>query len=173
MSPTAPMPADARSIRIDGQITEGQALDPQGHAVRVTVLQGGRSKNGYVYNEDALKAIAGLLEGAHAYADHARNEADQQTRSVRDMIGFYHDARYVPVDATLHILEAADWLWSIIREACELGHPELIGLSIDIFGQWQLNEASKAKEVTSVISLNSCDVVTRPSAGGSFQRTLH
>src|SRR5581483_11976833 len=145
-------------------------------------LQGGRSKNGYVYNEDALKAIAGLLEGAHAYADHARNEADQQTRSVRDMIGFYHDARYVPadatypqgrVDATLHILEAADWLWSIIREACELGHPELIGLSIDIFGQWQLNEASKAKEVTSVISLNSCDVVTRPSAGGSFQRILH
>jgi hypothetical protein len=49
----------------------------------------------------------------------------------------------------------------------------LIGLSIDIFGQWQLNEATRAKEITRVVSLNSCDVVTRPSAGGSFKRILH
>jgi len=168
-------------IRIHGHIIEGQALDTQGHAVRVTVIQGGQSKNGFTYNEVALKAIAQLLEGAHAYVDHARNDSDQQTRSVRDIVGFYHDAHYVPVgtksagrvDATLHILESADWLWSIIQEACTLGHPELIGLSIDIFGQWQLNEASKVREVTSIVALNSCDVVTKPSAGGAFRRILH
>src|SRR5207244_4411124 len=50
---------------------------------------------------------------------------------------------------------------------------ELIGLSIDIFGQWQNNAATKAKDVTNVVFLNSCDVVTRPSAGGAFRRTLH
>jgi hypothetical protein len=170
------------AMRVDGQILEGHALDTQGHAVRVTVIQGGQSKNGFTYSEATLQAIAHLLEGAHAYADHARNESDQQTRSVRDIVGFYHDACYIPpctaaplgrVDATLHIMEGADWLWSIIQEACTLGRPELIGLSIDIFGQWQLNEASKAKEVTSVAALNSCDVVTRPSAGGSFRRILH
>lgn len=177
-----PTPASATAIRIDGHIIEGQSIDPQGHAVQVTALQGGRSKNGYMYNEATLQNIAGLLDGTHAYADHPRNDSDQQSRSVRDIVGFYHDARYVPpssdaphgrVDATLHILEAADWLWSIIREACALGHPDLIGLSIDIFGQWQLNEASKAREVTGVVSLNSCDIVTRPSAGGAFRRILH
>ncbi len=170
------------AMRVDGQILEGHALDTQGHAVRVTVIQGGQSKNGFTYGEATLQAIAHLLEGAHAFADHARNESDQQTRSVRDIVGFYHDACYIPpsasvplgrVDATLHIMEGADWLWSLIQEACTLGRPELIGLSIDIFGQWQLNEANKAKEVTSVAALNSCDVVTRPSAGGSFRRILH
>ncbi len=170
------------AIRIDGHIIEGQTIDPQGHAVQVTVLQGGRSKNGYVYNEATLQTIARMLDGTHAYADHPRNESDQQSRSVRDIVGFYRDARYVPpgpdnplgrVDATLHILEAADWLWSIIREACVLGHADLIGLSIDIFGQWQLNEVSKAREVVSIVSLNSCDIVTRPSAGGTFRRILH
>ncbi|HKV58376.1 MAG TPA: Mu-like prophage major head subunit gpT family protein, partial [Ktedonobacteraceae bacterium] len=106
----------------------------------------------------------------------------QQTRSVRDMIGFYKDAQHVPptagsehgrVDATLHVLEAAAWLWSIIQEAVALDRPDLIGLSIDIFGNWQPSEERQAKQVTRVLSLNSCDIVTRPSAGGSFQRILH
>ncbi len=133
------------SIRIEGHIKEGQALDTQGHAVHVTVIQGGQSKNGFTYNEAVLQAIAQLLEGAQAYVDHAASDNDP--RSVRDIVGFYHDARYVPpgaasthgrVDATLHIMEGADWLWSLIQEACTLGHPELIGLSIDIFGPYHL-----------------------------------
>ncbi|GHO85787.1 phage major capsid protein [Dictyobacter formicarum] len=168
-------------IRIDGHIVEqlSTVSAAEGHAVRVTIIQGGRSKNGYVYDEAALHQIAQLIEGAQAYADHARSNEDQINRSVRDVVGFYQDAAYVAqggsgrVDATLHIFEAADWLWSIIKEACDLGRPELIGLSIDIFGQWQLNEANKTKEITSVIQLNSCDIVTRPSAGGSFRRILH
>jgi hypothetical protein len=101
---------------------------------------------------------------------------------VRDIVGFYHDAHYVlpdtlqghgRVDATLHLFEAASWLWSLVQEACTLGKPELIGLSVDILGNWQLNEASKAREVTHILALNSCDIVTRPSAGGTFRRILH
>ncbi len=151
-----------------------------GHAVRVTIIQGGTSKNGYSYDETALRSIAQMVEGAHAYADHAGPQ-DTGARSVRDVVGFYHDARFVPatasepahVDATLHIFEAADWLWSLIREACQLSRPDLIGLSIDVFGQWQLNESTRAKEITSIVSLNSCDIVTRPSAGGALRRILH
>jgi hypothetical protein len=176
----SPVPNEVR-LSVAGQISEGQALDAAGHEVRVTVLQGGTSKNGYTYNEEALQSIARLVEGAHAYADHASTSADSLTRSVRDVVGFYHDACYVPslvgaparVEATLHILEAASWLWSMICEACSLGRPNLIGLSIDILGQWQRNEASNVKEITCVIALNSCDVVTRPSAGGTFQHILH
>lgn len=169
-------------IHVEGHLSEDQKLDREGHAVCVTIIRGGTSKNGYAYSEDALQSIAGLVEGAHAYADHGRSEADATTRSVRDIVGFYHDAQYIApaahqqygrVDATLHLFEAASWLWSLIQEAYSVGRPELIGLSVDIFGTWQMNEASKAKEVTHIVSLNSCDIVTRPSAGGAFRRILH
>jgi hypothetical protein len=173
------------SITIEVHICEGQPLDTQdGHEIRVTIIQGGTSKNGYVYNDATLASIARLIEGAHAYADHARSAADAVVRSVRDVVGFYHDAQFIPasqdrpegrgrVDATLHIFEAASWLWSIITEAMRLGRPELIGLSIDIFGQWQPNEDTKTRQITNVVALNSCDVVTRASAGGAFRRIIH
>jgi len=205
-----------KAIRIESVICEGQErLDTANgrREVRVTIIRGGASINGYYYGEPALRAIAALIENAHAYVDHARTEADTAVRSVRDMVGFYHSPEYIPdesggnagrVDATLHILESADWLWSMIREAVTLGRPELIGLSIDIYGTWQPrtdlagtgrqkgssthsqsqrsgnaatiatggNSTQPLKEVTGVLALNSCDVVTRPSAGGSFQRML-
>ncbi|GAC1363804.1 MAG: hypothetical protein NVSMB44_21780 [Ktedonobacteraceae bacterium] len=168
-------------IRIAGQICEGQQLDEgQGHDVRVTIIQGGRSINGYSYDAHALRTIARMVEGAQAYADHS--SGNTPTRSVRDIVGFYHDAVYEPpttespggrVDATLHVLEAAGWLWSMIREACQLERPELIGLSIDIFGHWQHDADAQNKHITQVVALNSCDIVTRPSAGGALRRILH
>ena len=123
-----------------------------------------------------------MLEGARAYADHGRNAADEATRSVRDIIGFYKDAQCVPgdqvtplgrVEATLHVMEAAGWLWSLVQEAVALGQPDLIGLSIDIFGIAEEDQQLQARAVRRVVALNSCDVVTRPSAGGAFQRILH
>ncbi|GCE51076.1 Mu-like prophage major head subunit gpT [Thermosporothrix hazakensis] len=164
----------AHIIIEDARILEQRQTSP-GHAVRVTVIQGGISKNGYAYDEAALRRIMELLEGAHAYADHAGPEASG--RSVRDVVGFYHDVQFVPgnparVDATLHILEAADWLWTLIREACELGRPDLIGLSVDLYGHWQHDDDLQAKKVTEVLALNSCDVVTRPSAGGTFRHII-
>lgn len=171
---------DEQRIIIEGHIIEGQLLDAQGpgHEVRVTVIAGGASKNGFAYNTASLQEIARLIEGAHAYADHSRTPADMSVRSVRDVVGFYKDAQFVPdghgrVDATLHIFDAASWLWSIIQEAVSLGRPELIGVSIDILGQWQLSEATRHKHITNVLALNSCDVVTRPSAGGAIRRILH
>ncbi len=174
------VPMDAL-ISLEGSILEGQTLNKQGHEVRVTVIQGGQSRNGFVYDEPTLQQLASLLEGAQAYADH---DTSASVRSVRDMVGFYTNVSYVPpspdtthahgrVDATLHILEAAAWLWSIIYEAVSIGKPDLVGLSIDIFGQWSQDASSTAKHVTSVRQINSCDIVTRPSAGGSFQRILH
>lgn len=161
------------AIRLDAHIVEAHT-DLTGAEVLVTVLQGGMSTNGFSYDEAALQSVARMVEGAKAYADHNVSVA---TRSVRDVVGFYHDAQYVPglpgrVDATLHIMEEASWLRSLVREAFASGHPELIGLSIDIYGNWQPNQATGAKDVTQVLSLNSCDIVTKPSAGGAFQRIL-
>ncbi|MGH2510171.1 MAG: hypothetical protein ACRDHZ_22565, partial [Ktedonobacteraceae bacterium] len=173
-------------LRIAGQICEGQHLDEK-RDVRVTIIRGGASINGYYYTPDVLQSIAGLLENAQAYVDHTSGP----TRSVRDVVGFYQDAAYVSADAetpggrveaTLHVLASADWLWSMICEACALNNPGLIGLSIDIYGTWQplpsppgaqAKNEQALKEVTGVLALNSCDVVTRPSAGGAFQHILH
>ncbi len=173
------------AIVLQGRITEDQpdAARLEGSEIRVTVLKGGKSINGYFYNQEALQEVSRLIEGARAYSDHGRTPADDQVRSIRDLVGFYHNAQYIAphypdnptgrVDATLHILEAAGWLRSMVKEAITLGRPELVGLSVDIFGTWQHSDAHKAKDVTRVLSLNSCDIVTRPSAGGSIQRILH
>jgi hypothetical protein len=171
-----PRLTDTQPIEIrETCIIEG--IDTSGHAVGVTVIRGGKSINGYFYDVQALQAIAHLIEGAHAYADHG--ESGQVIRSMRDLVGFYKDAQYIPgngtdpgrVDATLHILASADWLWSIIQESHTINKPDLIGLSIDIFGHCQ--QQNDVKVVTRVVALNSCDVVTRPSAGGSINRILH
>jgi phage major head subunit gpT-like protein len=171
-----------QAIQIIGHILEGQTPDPTGSEVRVTVLKGGKSNNGYAYNESTLRQVARLLEGSHAYADHPRTAADSEVRSIRDVVGFYHDATYMQpdavsplgrVDATLHIMESAQWLRSLIKEAMALGRPDLVGLSIDVYGTWQHNDSTQANDVTGILSLNSCDIVTRPSAGGSLQRILH
>ena len=182
------MPATAiqeQHIILSGQICEQDSIAPelQGSDIRVTIIAGGQSINGFSYDAQALQEIARLVEGARAYADHGRTPEDLATRSVRDMVGFYQNAQYIAphlpdnpqgrVDATLHILEAAQWLRSMVKEAISLGKPDLVGLSIDIFGDWQQESASSPKRVTNVRSLNSCDIVTRPSAGGSLQRILH
>ncbi len=168
------------TIHVESHILEGQSLDRKGHDVRVTVIKGGKSKNGYVYDAPALQEIARLIEGAKAYADH---DVSVPVRSLRDMVGFYKNATYMApdatnpdgrVDATLHILEAAEWLWSIIYEAVSQGLPDLVGPSIDIFGKYRsAADASGSKLITGIQSLNSCDIVTRPSAGGSMQRIIH
>src|SRR6266852_6028084 len=63
------------------RIVEAQQLDPAGHEVRVTILQGGKSANGYSYDPMALQTIAQMIEGAQAYADHG--DPSQVVRSVR------------------------------------------------------------------------------------------
>jgi hypothetical protein len=154
-----------------------ESIDTSGHAVHVTIIRGGKSLNGYFYDDKALQSIAQLIEGAQAYADHS--DPSQIVRSMRDLVGFYKNAQFIPpngsaparVDATLHILESASWLWSIIQEAQTVGKPDLIGLSIDIFGHCQ--QQNDLKTVTRITSLNSCDIVTRPSAGGTINRILH
>jgi len=171
------------SIQILGHICEGQAaINEAGHDVRVTVVKGGKSTNGFYYDSNALRQIAEMVNGARAYADHGRRPEDQATRSVRDLVGYYKDASYVPndpttplgrVDATLHIMEAEGRLWSLIKEAVELGKPDLVGVSIDIFGIAEHDANLQARHVSKVLKLNSCDVVTAASAGGAFQRILH
>src|SRR5579871_200009 len=147
----------------------------------VVALRSGTSKNGYFYTPEVVASLVPLLEGAQAFADHPGPQ-DRPERSVRDLVGFYRNAhvemRPAPASlapapraaSTLHLLESAEWLWSMLREALEQGMPGLVGISIDVQAnvEAQRNGASgqMVNAVTRFVAMNSCDVVTKPSAGG-------
>ncbi|HEU5380303.1 MAG TPA: hypothetical protein VFV38_33175, partial [Ktedonobacteraceae bacterium] len=87
-SETAPPPPGTPArLRISGQICEGREARLEKRDVRVTVIRGGSSINGYYYSQEALQAIAGLMENAQAYVDHVSSPASGSTRSVRDIVG--------------------------------------------------------------------------------------
>jgi hypothetical protein len=149
------------------------SLNQDRREVEVTVIRRGTSVNGYRYSDLVLSQIAHAIDGARAYADHDRSPV----RSVRDIVGYYFAPRVEAgeVVATLHIFEAARWLWQLIAEAAASGHPDVIGLSIDISGEVSpAQEGSKTVyDVLALKQLFSCDIVTTPSAGGKFRRILN
>ena len=96
--------------------------------VRVTLIREGLAATGRYYTAGALDDIYRQADGLKAFADHPSKVDDysRPARSVRDIVGFYTDPERVPspggaVRATLHVLEAAGWLWSLIQEALRAG----------------------------------------------------
>ena len=92
------------------------------------------------------------------------------------MVGFYREPRLEGdrVRATLHIFSSADWLWSLVQEAVEMGRPDVLGLSIDSLAsvRTQQQNGKSTQVVERIPVLRSCDVVSRAAAGGAFERVL-
>ena len=113
-------------------------LDAPQRDVAVTVLRQGMSRNGRYFTPQALQDVAQQIDGLKAFADHPSPAGDSihKPRSVRDVVGFYREPRLEGdrVRATLHIFSSADWLWSLVQEAVELGRPDVLGLSIALPG---------------------------------------
>ncbi len=154
--------------------------------VRVILIREGLAASGRYYTATALDDIYRQVEGLRAFADHPSKVEDysRPARSVRDIVGYYTDPERVPspngaVKATLHVLEQAGWLWSLIQEALRAGRPELVGLSIDAVArvrpavaQQPDGQTRRVTLVEAVPLLKSCDVVTRAAAGGALERLL-
>jgi hypothetical protein len=162
------------------ELREAAILSPERREVEVTVLEAGVSRNGWSYSPQLLQAATPLFEGARAFADHP-GPADRAERSIRDIVGWYHSPRFEPaadgqparIKATLRVLESSQWLWSMIAEAVADGQP-FVGLSVDFVGAVKPGKRGAAvREVQAIRQLLSVDVVTRPSAGGRFERILN
>ena len=153
-------------------------LDAPRRDIAVTVLKEGLSRNGRYFTPQALQDVAAQLDGLKAFADHPTPTADSigKPRSVRDVVGFYREPRVEGdrVRATLHVFGSADWLWSLVREAVELGRPDVLGLSIDSLAsvRTQQENGKRTQVVEGIPALRSCDVVTRAAAGGAFERIV-
>lgn len=176
-----PTPDSLTSVIDVVELREALVVSAERREVEVTVLRGGLSRNGWYYTAELLEQIAPLFEGARAFADHPA-PGERAERSIRDVVGYYHSPRFQPasgeepahVKATLRVLESAAWLWSMVAESVADGQP-FIGLSVDFVGSVKpaVRGGTAVKEVQAVRQLLSVDVVTRPSAGGRFERILN
>jgi len=163
------------------ELREAALISADGREVEVTVLESGLSRNGWYYSPQLLEAATPIFEGARAFADHP-GPGDRAERSVRDIVGYYHSPRFDPaaadrparIKAVLKVLDSADWLWTMIAEAIAGGRP-FIGLSVDFVGAVKpgVRAGAPVREVQAIRQLLSVDVVTRPAAGGRFERILN
>jgi hypothetical protein len=144
------------------------------HVAEVTLIRSGTSKQGNHYSSAVLQESAPLFEGALAFADHQK-PGDLPERSVRDIVGYYRNVRSLQegqhsrLRAELHLVPGNDWLYALLQESQR--NPALCGLSIDAFGETERG-SDGTQTVTSLKKVLSVDVVTRPSAGGSFDRLI-
>jgi hypothetical protein len=144
------------------------------HVAEVTLIRSGRSKQGNHYSAAVLQESAPLFEGALAFADHSK-PGDLPERSVRDIVGYYRNVRSLQegqnsrLRAELHLVPGNDWLYALLQESQR--NPSLCDLSIDAFGETERG-SDGTQTVTSLKKVLSVDVVTRPSAGGSFDRLI-
>lgn len=156
----------ATQLRETHELLEARQVGEEGrHILEVTVIQAGKSKHGHTYLQEALSAAAPLFEGVRAFADHPR-PGDLPERSVRDLVGYYRNARYDSgrVRAELHLVPGNDWLFNLLKESHTA--PGLCGLSIDAWGHRENGNITRIDRVDSV------DIVTRPAAGGGVDRII-
>ncbi len=159
-------------IRFGISLREGALGPTDKREVEVVCIRPGLSRNGNFYGPECLSEAVPLFEGARAYVDHS----DATLRSVRDLAGSYKKVRVGQdgeVRATLRISKSQDWLWSLIQESVEEG-TDLVGLSIDVQAKVAEGQVGgkRARIVEHITSLASVDVITRASAGGSFEKIL-
>jgi hypothetical protein len=156
-------------------LAEG-ALAADRREVEVTCIRQGLSRNGNYYGRDVVASMVPLFEGAQAYADHSFSNQGGLPRSVRDLVGYYRSPRLDPsghLRAVLKVLPSVDWLWDLIQESVSSGL-NLVGISIDADGSVSPGSVDgvKCRLVESIQRLRSCDIVSRASAGGRFERLL-
>lgn len=158
---------------------ETELLEATGDgSVSVTLIKPGWSKNGNYYSRQTLEQAASLFEGSLSFVNHpTRTEArERPNRDVRDLAGLYegvHIASDGSLRGNLRLIgkNGAD-LKPLISEAIKL--PELIGISINAAGNLRegVAEGRRGKIVENIVNVVSSDIVTRPAAGGKFDRLV-
>lgn len=157
-----------------GAIDTLRADQPDGrHILDVTLIRSGKSKMGNVYPSDVLRESTHLFEGVAAFADHS-NDDRRPERSVRDIVGYYKNVHHLAegengrLTGELHLLPGTDWLWTLMQETQR--HPSICGLSIDAYASCK--ESDEGRQVAEFRRVNSVDVVTRASAGGTIDHII-
>jgi hypothetical protein len=156
-------------------------------SARVVVLSEGlgNRRDLNFYSPEAIQSLARILDGRQAFMDHPTKgeEQDRPERSVRDLIGFYSDARAVQgpngrwrCEANLNFDDsqtgqlAFDKVKTGLEFARKFPGQEYAGISVNGGGITEpaTVEGERVNKVTEIKEIFSADLVTRPARGGKF-----
>jgi len=163
----------------------GQAQNQEGTAWDVTVCAPGFTKNGWYLPEDVLRQSAGLFNNTdvniYEIPDKGATHVDHSLFDVKSLLvknkaGWLEGARYVAgegIKATLHFLDSFQWMGRNLLDAMNKG-ATVYGLSWDA-GVKATKETISNRLVMKLLeflAVDSVDIVTRPAAGGAFNRAI-
>lgn len=164
----------------------GAAKDPEGSAWDVTICKPGFTMNGWYIPDETLRdaAEAKLFEGVDVNlyelpqgASHVPDALfDLKSLLVKNKVGLIDQVKHaagVGLQGVLHFLDSAKWLGKNLVEAMKAGQ-SVYGLSYDcpVRAKKDEVEGKTVFKVLKFLRADSVDVVTRPAAGGKFNRAV-
>ena len=162
------------------------SFKPDKREIDVLIIDAGlgNARDKHYYYPDTIKNAVNekIFEGAQCYADHPSKDEDinRPERSIRDLVGYYKNSRYVEVNgkagyvATLKVSAGADWALALIKEAIdynkEFPNDVLLGISINADGDVKPDEilGEAVNGVSRITKAFSADIVTKPGRGGKM-----
>lgn len=177
--PDSEMDVAMESVSVAGRVLEAKGTDSSGGRVfRTRIIAYGDSKNGRRYPESVMREAVSLYEGAKAY-DHHRTLEELQTSTITGLVGHYRDvqAESDGLYGDLHLLPGATHTAEVLDAslaAQDAGHEPSVGISHDVQCHFKPIVAAgrRMQEAVQVASVDSADVVAKPSAGGKAVRAV-
>jgi peptidoglycan hydrolase-like protein with peptidoglycan-binding domain len=167
------------SVRVAGRVVEALGTDDAGGRVyRVRIIAYGDSKNGRRYPEAVMREAVSLYEGAKAY-DHHRTLEELQSSTLTGLVGHYRDvaAETDGVYGDLHLLPSATHAAEALDASLstqDANLPPVVGISHDVQCHFRpiVDGGRRLQEAVQVVSVDSADIVAKPSAGGKAIRAV-
>lgn len=167
------------------EVRLGQAQDVEGTEWEVTICKPGFTKNGWYIPDDALREAQALFEGVDVNlyqlsADHAGHVPESlmelKEKSAGNKVGWIDTVKHAAgkgLKGVLHFLDSAKYLGKNLVTAKQQGHTPY-GLSYDcsVRAKKSVIDGKKVWEIVRFVIADSVDIVTRPAAGGKFNRAI-
>ncbi len=160
------------------------AQNPEGTVWDVTICKDGFTQNGSFLPEQTLRDSEALFEGADVNlyempqgATHLPGPLfDVKALLVKNKVGWLDQVRYVAgegLKGVLHFLDSAKYLGRNLLDAMTKG-AQVYGLSWDclIKGVPDVIDGKSVLRIDRLAKVDSVDIVTRPAAGGKFNRAV-
>lgn len=171
------------------RVTLNAPEDVEGMVWEVTIIEPGFTLHRpipWFFPDDVLRADAAVFEGIDVNlfdlpekgASHVpENVVDIKPYLVKTKAGWLDSVRHVAgqgVKAMLHFVDSYAWLGKNLLKAFEGGSALPYGLSIDKQTRAKMVEVDgkTAIRVSKILGAGSVDIVSRPAAGGKFQRAV-
>ena len=161
------------------------AKDAERSAWEVTICEPGFTKNGWYFPESVIRNAAGLFENVEVNLYELPEQGGTHVPDalfpiknllVKNKAGWIDGVRFVAgqgLKGVLHFLDSAKWLGKNMVRAVQDGK-SIYGLSFDCPTRARKStvQGRSVFEAIEIKAADSVDIVTRPAAGGKFDRAI-